>query len=406
VTHSGGEKQKVPEGQEHSPIIPLPSIEPGGSVVVPIWLRGSHIGMHTVAMLFYYESDQGAVHPIEYRLCRYSREVQVVPSLKVQCKVVPCLSELNTHLLILEIENLMNSELLDLNLFSAVSKQWKLQLWSRLSEAEGAAASLGKLRPKQRSSLAFRVLSDEDRPLEEPKGKESVIHTDICLHTTPQAHAHYGQYGSSEPPIWPLLQSSSSPLSHHDMHVVLGWTIRPSEAEEDQSCWRSGQHHVSNLVHDLPVELGQGFQSSPVKVSVEYASSVAHDFSKCCMCNVPVCISIRSCCETQHLDITWEAFRPDEQDTLTADGADVKYSSPYVWVGVTRKHFAEPVLPGQQVKLETTLGVWQAGLYNINRFRVRVKTPNGILPLVYVPPMQHVLTVVDAINQPVEEVTF
>jgi len=124
------------------------------------------------------------------------------------------------------------------------------------------------------------------------------------------------------------------------------------------------------------------------------------------MCNVPVCISIRSCCETQHLVITWEAFRPDEQDTLTADGADVKYSSPYVWVGVTRKHFAEPVLPGQQVKLETTLGVWQAGLYNINRFRVRVKTPNGILPLVYVPPMQHVLTVVDAINQPVEEVTF
>ena len=66
VTHTGGQsevpscrtftaaeqcvsqKQKVPEGQEHSPIIPLPSIEPGGSVVVPIWLRGSHIGMHTV----------------------------------------------------------------------------------------------------------------------------------------------------------------------------------------------------------------------------------------------------------------------------------------------------------------------------------------------------------------------
>ena len=169
----------------------------------------------------------------------------------------------------------MNNELLDLNLFSSVSKHWKLQLWSRLSE--GSAASLGKLRPKQRSSLAFRgartrvcalvdlacvcaVLSDKDRPLEEPKGMESVIHTDICL----AKGAEWA--GSSQPPIWPLLESSSSPLSHHDMHVVLGWTIRPSETEEDQNCWRSGQHHVSNLVHDLPVELGQGFQSSPVKV--------------------------------------------------------------------------------------------------------------------------------------------
>ena len=40
-------------------------------------------------MLFYHESDQGAVHPIEYRLCRYSREVQVVPSLKVRNQTTP-----------------------------------------------------------------------------------------------------------------------------------------------------------------------------------------------------------------------------------------------------------------------------------------------------------------------------
>ena len=71
-------------------------------------------------------------------------------------------------------------------------------------------------------------------------------------------------------------------------------------------------------------------------------------------------------------------------------------SAPYVWVGVTRKHFASKLLPGEQVNIKSTIAVWQPGLFNINRFRVRVGSPNGIVPLVYVPPIQHVLKVENA----------
>ena len=67
---------------ELEPVITLPNIPANQSVQIPVWLRGSVIGMHTVAFLFYYESGQEG-HPLEYRLCRYSRELQVVPSLKV-----------------------------------------------------------------------------------------------------------------------------------------------------------------------------------------------------------------------------------------------------------------------------------------------------------------------------------
>lgn len=79
---TGMRRGSLADSEDVGEIISLPDIQANQSVEIPIWLRGSSIGMHTVAFLFYYESCTEG-HPLEYRLCRYSREVQVVPSLKV-----------------------------------------------------------------------------------------------------------------------------------------------------------------------------------------------------------------------------------------------------------------------------------------------------------------------------------
>ena len=91
-----------------------------------------------------------------------------------------------------------------------------------------------------------------------------------------------------------------------------------------------------------------------MQVSVSFDTTVTHDFSKL-RCMVPGTISIQSCGETADLDIVWETFKPDEQDTRTDNST--KFTAPYMWVGVTRKTFGEKVEPGQQVVVKASISV-------------------------------------------------
>lgn len=281
----------------------------------------------------------------------------------------------------------MLNEIVDLTQISSVSNKWNLKLLSRVGASEDGQ-NLGHLLPKQQASLAFHV--------DQIDAGDQTTHTDLSLLSTEALSC------SASTPTRPLLHRCSQPLTLSDMHAVLGWKATGVDTSDPSSA-RSGQHYVSNCVFELPVEVGEMFHSSPVKVCVDFKSINAHDFTSCCMCNIPVTISIQNCCERSALELTWEGFAPDERDALT--DANGKYAAPYVWAGVTRKHFNEKLYPGEQVQVKTSISVWQAGLYNVNRFRVRVGTPSGILPLVYIPPVQHVLTVTNS-AAPASAVSF
>lgn len=111
--------------------IPLPenggrgAVKPGETTLVPLWIRCDRIGKHTFKLLFSYQSDEDNAM-IAHRTLRYSMQVQVITSLKINAFTRPSTTTINEYILGIEIENLQTMGQFNLAQLTASSPIWTI----------------------------------------------------------------------------------------------------------------------------------------------------------------------------------------------------------------------------------------------------------------------------------------
>ncbi|KAI9276284.1 ER-golgi trafficking TRAPP I complex 85 kDa subunit-domain-containing protein [Sporodiniella umbellata] len=122
--------------------IPLPEnggqgvVKPGETTLVPLWIRCDRIGKHTFKLLFSYQSDKDNAM-IAHRTLRYSVQVQVITSLKINAFTRPSTTAINEYILGIEIENLQTVGQFNLVQLAASSPVWTISPLSvNLQDAE------------------------------------------------------------------------------------------------------------------------------------------------------------------------------------------------------------------------------------------------------------------------------
>jgi len=367
-------------------VVSLPDIEANQSITLPLWLRGASVGPQTIGMLFHYEAEGAVSHKMDYRLCRYFRDLQVIPSLKVHCRAVADTCKAHEYQMAVEVENLLPDANFTIQQVASASSKWALKLKSVVdTTAPPEVSALHKIAPGQRSTIGFTANQSGPEEVDADSQTEagnSIIVSDICFGTsrvnsvaTPMRHLMEAARGSSAPT--------------GDMDIVVAWSM---QGQGKTSC--SGQHLVPSLPLVLPVEVGRTFQRSPIRVTIDSPVMIEHDFTQDMVCTIPIAVHITSCCETKDLGITFEAFAPDDEDVPNPQpGGTGPFTASHAWLGATKKTFRDPLAPGATVVVETSIAVWSPALYNLNRFRVRVVIPNTSMPLVYVPQAAHVVCV-------------
>ncbi|KAI9253330.1 ER-golgi trafficking TRAPP I complex 85 kDa subunit-domain-containing protein [Helicostylum pulchrum] len=111
--------KKDEESNEHG------VVNPGETTLVPLWVRGDRIGKHTFKFLFSYQSDEDN-DMIAHRTLRYTVNVQVLPSLKINAFTRPSTTAVNEYILGIEIENLQTVANFDLTQLTATSPMWTI----------------------------------------------------------------------------------------------------------------------------------------------------------------------------------------------------------------------------------------------------------------------------------------
>lgn len=112
-------KKEEERSNEHGVVVP------GETTLVPLWIRGDRIGKHTFKFLFSYQSEEDNAI-IAHRTLRYTVQVQVLPSLKINAFTRPSTTAVNEYILGIEIENLQTVANFDLTQLTATSPMWTI----------------------------------------------------------------------------------------------------------------------------------------------------------------------------------------------------------------------------------------------------------------------------------------
>jgi hypothetical protein len=110
-------------------------LAPNESMEIPIYVRGSIVGLHDVQFLFYYESEVHN-HDIRFRLYRHSIGLRVIDSIRLRTFAQPSLQNVDEFILGLQIKNNIlltsspstdnndNIATININQLTAVSPMW------------------------------------------------------------------------------------------------------------------------------------------------------------------------------------------------------------------------------------------------------------------------------------------
>jgi len=364
-------------------VISLPTIEANQTIRLPLWLRGAAVGLHTIGILFHYETHGAVEHKMDYRLCRYFREVQVLASLKVPApRVWPDPCSIHDFQLMLEVENLLPAANFTVQGLDAVSKDWVIKLRSRVpvpGEEGLPSCSLHKIAPGQKSAIALTA-ERADSETNWDANADIFAVSEVCFEPNRRIR-------SVAPAMLALVEAVRPSGPPGEVDLVVSWTM---EGQGKTAC--SGHHFVPGLQLITPCE-GIVFQRPPIKVTMDSPAIVDHDFKANPACIIPITLLVTSCCETKELGITFQAFGTDDEDVAVLGGPSPAgagpYTAAYAWVGVTSKSFKEPLLPGKTLKVRTSVVVWGNGLFNLNRYRVHVMAANAPTPLIYIAHAAH-----------------
>ncbi|ORZ00797.1 ER-golgi trafficking TRAPP I complex 85 kDa subunit-domain-containing protein [Syncephalastrum racemosum] len=156
------------ENRLHDPSvvsIPLPATEgmpggvlsPGKTTLVPLWIRGDRIGKHHLKFLFSYQSEEDNA-AIADRTLRYSLNVQVLPSLKINAFTRPsAAAKRNEYILGIEVENLQTAAGFQLEQLATTSAMWKLVPLSIAMDSPEDVAAKTAVPPRQTAFAYYKV---------------------------------------------------------------------------------------------------------------------------------------------------------------------------------------------------------------------------------------------------------
>ncbi|KAI8149716.1 ER-golgi trafficking TRAPP I complex 85 kDa subunit-domain-containing protein [Fennellomyces sp. T-0311] len=145
--------------------VPLPKKEGGGDVgvvnsgettLVPLWIRGDRIGKHTFKFLFSYQSEEDDA-AIAHRTLRYTLNVQVLPSLKINAFTRPSAGSGSEYILGIEIENLQTVAGFQLTQLNAASPLWSIVPVSIRMDSKQDVEAKTSIPPRQTTFAYYKI---------------------------------------------------------------------------------------------------------------------------------------------------------------------------------------------------------------------------------------------------------
>ncbi|KAI9015852.1 ER-golgi trafficking TRAPP I complex 85 kDa subunit-domain-containing protein [Phycomyces nitens] len=131
-------------------------VSPGKTTLVPLWIRGDRIGKHTFKFLFSYQSEEGN-GAIAHRTLRYTVNLQVLPSLKINAFTRPSTTAVNEYILGIEIENLQVAANFQLNQISATSPVWTITPLSINTDSPQDIQAKTAIPPRQTTFAYYKI---------------------------------------------------------------------------------------------------------------------------------------------------------------------------------------------------------------------------------------------------------
>eukprot|EP01102_Stenamoeba_stenopodia_P016361 TRINITY_DN5717_c0_g2_i1.p1 TRINITY_DN5717_c0_g2~~TRINITY_DN5717_c0_g2_i1.p1 ORF type:complete len:272 (+),score=58.91 TRINITY_DN5717_c0_g2_i1:79-816(+) len=158
----------------------------------------------------------------------------------------------------------------------------------------------------------------------------------------------------------------------------------------------SGQDNVLAVVlHPYDIMAPElAIQESPLRFLLQSPTKITHDFSQKSFCIVPVIFAFKNTSLNSHASFVLECIKPS--DVKEANDALGQTRSQFFWSGCTSYTVPE-LAPQEETKIDVNVCFAKPGVYNINRFRVVVSTPNVSGKIMYCP-FQHLITVEKALN--------
>lgn len=106
--------------------LPIEKLNPGDSVDIPLWVRGSKLGNQQCRFVFYYEPVETNKF-IMYRVCREEIQFGVVPSLRASFWINPSIKKQGSYTLGIQFHSVQNNIGFQLLHASSSSSQWKIE---------------------------------------------------------------------------------------------------------------------------------------------------------------------------------------------------------------------------------------------------------------------------------------
>ncbi|KAI9496625.1 ER-golgi trafficking TRAPP I complex 85 kDa subunit-domain-containing protein [Zychaea mexicana] len=136
-------------------------VNSGQTTLVPLWIRGDRIGKHTFKFLFSYQSEEDDA-AIAHRTMRYTLNVQVLPSLKINAFTRPSAATVNEYILGIEIENLQTVAGFQLTQLNAASPIWSIVPLSICTDSKQDVEAKTAIPPRQTTFAYYKVSKLQD----------------------------------------------------------------------------------------------------------------------------------------------------------------------------------------------------------------------------------------------------
>ncbi|PRP88533.1 hypothetical protein PROFUN_02944 [Planoprotostelium fungivorum] len=380
-------------------------LEPGEEISLPLWVRAHKVGNFSFHFLFSYQPVVNN-SAMKNRFHRFTKQMKVLPSIKVSATSSVSYSSLNAYLLNLEVTNLTSikeegsSRIVDdfeLVSISSVSPGWIVQPLSHDEEGK-----MFKLSPEQTTNLFFRII---------PANKESPTENGL-YHTKHQLL----NVNEEEIPSQELLEREKLTIemkdrkrnnAHKDnnMDLVISWrttadfnSLKAAYGGHTAPSSVRGQQNICFVPFLSPATVDQTLSESEdnaLRFSIESPRKVIHDFSQDILCMVPVVFHVSNI-SAKPLTFSLETLKPHEDlsSSAAAGTPPVSKRSAYFWADTTF-HMVHDLMPDTSVSLDMSVCFSSPGVFNLNRYKFSIKDDKRRNAGDIYSNYQHILTVED-----------
>ncbi|CAG8595408.1 16304_t:CDS:10, partial [Acaulospora morrowiae] len=401
------------ENADQNPSLFLP---PGKTTLIPIWIRGDRIGKHVFRFLFTYglEKNNSAMR---YRSLRYTKMIQVLPSLKINAFTRPSTRGLNEFILGIEIENLQTTAEFQLAQLSSISPSWTISstifTYYRIKKSETFLLiepidAGSKDTPEIFTSNALEgLLIGKSETQKEPSPIDLLV-TNIPFTDSIIKHSSNPLEGFSlnsrvqwrnntlnanfpvipskkYPSIFTLYNTNDVDLAlywniptllrqghHYIIGINLGVQQNPFQspnilASSNRALFEQTVRERAALVNSL-LKNKNFKDESPLKLIIQCADTLEHDFQSQRFCIIPIKILIKNCLWNKRIGFTLEMLPPDSETRSTFHKS--VHPTVFQWIGSTFKY---ATLSAGEVQTFVTKACFvRSGVYDVNRWKLTV----------------------------------